>query len=258
MLERIGTQDPIWQNPPYLAEETLFLLMHKLCKVEEGLFLTDRRHILLAQTSPDMPAWVWTAPDASEEALAALREACRDYDISKVTARPETVPVVFDGFDVTKRLLGQSCPVLRMPEGVEGMCSHPNAGDEMQIATMLAGFEERATGVLHDAERFMQTAEKICTSEDFAVWRDTGGNIVAMAMITLRTPRHACISRVYTMPDARCRGFAGAVVGTLCQRIMEEGRIPALYTDGDYPNSNRAYAKIGFCPDGELHTATRR
>lgn len=72
---------------------------------------------------------------------------------------------------------------------------------------------------------------------------------VSMAAIVRRTRHAGAISLVYTPPQLRNRGYAGAVVAAVVERIYAERRtIACLYTDLKNPISNRCYAKIGFRP----------
>lgn len=70
---------------------------------------------------------------------------------------------------------------------------------------------------------------------------------VSLAGIVRRTRDAAAIASVYTPPDHRNRGFAGAVVSTVVEEIFAGGRTTAcLYTNLANPISNRCYEKIGF------------
>jgi GNAT superfamily N-acetyltransferase len=72
-----------------------------------------------------------------------------------------------------------------------------------------------------------------------------------VAMAVAQRPFHGgwAISRVYTPPEHRRRGYAGAVVHALCQAQLAAGaRYLSLYTDLANPTSNRLYAAIGFVP----------
>jgi ribosomal protein S18 acetylase RimI-like enzyme len=72
---------------------------------------------------------------------------------------------------------------------------------------------------------------------------------VAMAAISRRTKNAASINSVYTSPDQRNKGFAGAVTAAVARVIFSEGRrTVCLYTDLRNPASNRCYAKLGFRP----------
>jgi predicted GNAT family acetyltransferase len=75
------------------------------------------------------------------------------------------------------------------------------------------------------------------------------GEPVSTAGINRRTRAAAAISRVYTPPSLRGRGFGGSVTAAVVERIFAEGRSAAcLYTDLRNPSSNRCYARIGFKP----------
>src|SRR5262249_41529519 len=75
------------------------------------------------------------------------------------------------------------------------------------------------------------------------------GKPVSTAGIVRRTRSAAAISRVYTPPTFRGRGYAGSVTAAVVERIFAEGRSAAcLYTDLRNPSSNRCYARVGFRP----------
>ena len=73
-----------------------------------------------------------------------------------------------------------------------------------------------------------------------------------MATANKETPEYTCISWVYTAPEARCRGYAAALVAHISRLILESGKTPFLYTDLANPCSNRAYANVGFIPSGRV------
>lgn len=54
------------------------------------------------------------------------------------------------------------------------------------------------------------------------------------------------VQAVYTPPDRRNRGYAGACVGDLSRRMRDEGYGCILYTDLDNPTSNSVYRRIGY------------
>lgn len=70
---------------------------------------------------------------------------------------------------------------------------------------------------------------------------------VSMAAIGRRTLNSAAINSVFTPPDKRRNGFAGAVTAAVARAIFAEGRSAAsLYVDRANPASNRCYEKLGF------------
>lgn len=72
---------------------------------------------------------------------------------------------------------------------------------------------------------------------------------VSMAGFSGPTPNGIRIGPVYTPPELRRRGFAGACVAALSQRLLNEGRkFCFLYTDLANPTSNHVYQEIGYRP----------
>jgi predicted GNAT family acetyltransferase len=65
------------------------------------------------------------------------------------------------------------------------------------------------------------------------------------------------IGPVYTPPEQRRRGYAGACVGALSQLLLAEGRdFCVLYTDTSNPTSNHVYQMLGYQPIMEASVYT--
>jgi hypothetical protein len=61
------------------------------------------------------------------------------------------------------------------------------------------------------------------------------------------------VGPVYTPPAERRRGYAGALVAALSQRLLDEGReFCFLFTDLANPTSNHVYQEIGYEPVCEV------
>jgi predicted GNAT family acetyltransferase len=77
------------------------------------------------------------------------------------------------------------------------------------------------------------------------VWDDGG----AVSLVGMQ-PRVAGVVRigpVYTPPEHRRRGYAGAAVAQACRRALAEGvERCTLFTDLANPTSNKIYAEVGF------------
>ena len=80
---------------------------------------------------------------------------------------------------------------------------------------------------------------------DFWIWDD--GGRVAYAGFNDAAPDFARIAPVYTVPDARGRGYATALVADLARELLARGKRKLfLTTDVANPTSNAIYARIGF------------
>jgi GNAT superfamily N-acetyltransferase len=83
------------------------------------------------------------------------------------------------------------------------------------------------------------------------VWRNDDGEIVATANRE-DVGKFGKVSSVYTLPQHRRRGYAINLVKGITELLVNDGLIPALYTDGEYSASNECYKKIGYQQVGML------
>jgi RimJ/RimL family protein N-acetyltransferase len=91
---------------------------------------------------------------------------------------------------------------------------------------------------------------------DLAVW-EADGRAVSMAAVSRRTPWSSSIGFVYTPPELRGRGYAGAVTAALSQRELDAGQAwCSLFTDQANATSNHIYADIGYEPKSEFRHFT--
>jgi RimJ/RimL family protein N-acetyltransferase len=78
------------------------------------------------------------------------------------------------------------------------------------------------------------------------VWQDGNGMPVALAGIGKVTNTLAKIGPVYVPPHFRRKGYATAIMTSLCELGLKNYGNVMLYTDGNYVPSNACYIKIGF------------
>jgi predicted GNAT family acetyltransferase len=56
------------------------------------------------------------------------------------------------------------------------------------------------------------------------------------------------VGPVYTPPEHRRNGYAGALTAHVTAQILAQGNQACLYTDLANPTSNQLYARIGYVP----------
>ena len=102
-----------------------------------------------------------------------------------------------------------------------------------------------------DAARLRALVPRRIEQGQIRIWDDAGP--VAFAGWSDAPPDAARIAPVYTLPHARGRGYATALVAELSQSLLDQGR-PRLFliTDLANPVSNSIYAKIGYRPQSDL------
>jgi GNAT superfamily N-acetyltransferase len=80
------------------------------------------------------------------------------------------------------------------------------------------------------------------------VW-DVAGAPVSIAGVTRTVAGMARVGPVYTPPELRGRGYAGAVTAAVSQAAREAGAPEVvLYTDLANPTSNALYQRLGYRP----------
>jgi uncharacterized protein len=83
------------------------------------------------------------------------------------------------------------------------------------------------------------------------LWDDDGPR--ALACSSRRTPTGASIGPVYTSPDARRRGYAGALTAHVARTVLASGKsFVCLFADRNNRTSNHVYRTVGFEPRGDF------
>lgn len=80
------------------------------------------------------------------------------------------------------------------------------------------------------------------------LWEDPIGTPVHLTSVNPPAFGVVRIGPVYTPPEQRGRGYAGATVAALTQQALDAGHLPMLFTDQANPVSNELYARIGYEP----------
>jgi predicted GNAT family acetyltransferase len=98
-----------------------------------------------------------------------------------------------------------------------------------------------------DRAEALRVAELGIAAGDVCLWDD--GGPVSMAMKVRPVGSGISVSRVYTPPELRGRGYATACVGELSRLLLASGwRRCTLYADQGNPAANRVYEKVGYRP----------
>ncbi len=88
------------------------------------------------------------------------------------------------------------------------------------------------------------------------LWDD--GGICAIARVAFKGEKYARINTVFTSPEKRGHGYAGALVSSLAEKLISEGLTPTVLADEDNPISNKMYLSLGFTPDGKIYEYSKK
>ena len=196
----------------------------------------------------------WTADDSALDAIARA-----------LHAKAVAVPGVNSSADIAQKfalkwseLSGQTFRV-QMAQRIyqlsrvtsetraAGRLREPHQSDDALLREWRAAFSIDAEG-MDPGQARNAAALPLPHSRRLLLW-DVERTAVSMAGFAGPTPNGIRVAWVYTPPENRGKGFAGACVAALSQKLLEDGRkFCFLYTDLANPISNHVYLKIGYEP----------
>ncbi|AHG92716.1 GCN5-related N-acetyltransferase (plasmid) [Gemmatirosa kalamazoonensis] len=132
------------------------------------------------------------------------------------------------------------------PTDVPGRRRVATAADRDTLIAWSQAFHAEALGERPAADVVAPGIDARVAAGAMHLW-DVDGTPVAAAAAAGPTPNAIRVNFVYTPPDRRGRGYASALVASLTQRLLDEGRaFVFLHTDLANPVSNRVYERIGY------------
>lgn len=139
------------------------------------------------------------------------------------------------------------------PRPAPGAARIGGTADRGLVADWLRAFALEALGEsMDDAPVFADRWAARLGGRQMWLWEVDGG-VVSMAGISGPTPHGIRVGPVYTPPDRRRRGYAGALVATASQAELDAGRqFVFLFTDLANPTSNHVYQAIGYEPVADV------
>ncbi|GAB3997297.1 GNAT family N-acetyltransferase [Nocardioides marmoraquaticus] len=214
--------------------------------------------VMRAAERPPHPLFVLATPERDLRALAQLLHA-RGEDVGAVNG---VEPLAHHLAEEYAALAGRRVAVamrtrlhrlgrLRPPAGVPGGL-RPVRPDEVDLAAawlddfhrdveVQAGREPRAGSPTDPREVLLRVREdRLWWWEDGEPVHVLGANPPAEGV--------ARIAPVHTPAPLRGRGYAGAAVAALAERLAAQGAEVCLFTDQANPVSNRLYERLGFEP----------
>jgi predicted GNAT family acetyltransferase len=254
-------EDPGW----VLSEAGAFLASDP---VRHNLILT----LLHARVANPEPGRYWVARDGGtvlgvafqspldffasltpmrSEAVAGLVEAIVEAGVNLPGVNGEAATTARFAGQWTERRGSAAFPVegqriyelVRMPQvtPVGGRMRQASLDDrDLVLAWTHAFFVD----VGQDARDLEPVVERRIQAGHFWLWED--GGPASMAANSEPVEGVVRVQAVYTPPEWRNHGYAGACVADLSRRMQEAGHRCILYTDLGNPTSNSVYRRIGY------------
>jgi uncharacterized protein len=246
----------------------------------QGRYAEHRNHFLavrdaggelvaVAVRTPPHSLMCTRLPDPVESLAAQLIDiwVARDPDVVGVGAEPETARAIAAAWACATG--GESRLEVRMAMHVATAIEDPPRAVAGRLRLAAVDERERLVGwwrafyaeaePLHpdDAEQDVAGSYE---DRSLCVWEDDGE---AVSLICSRPTGngYGWIGPVYTPPERRRHGYAGAGVAAASRRLLDAGASRCiLFTDLDNPTSNKIYREVGYrrFVDWEQHRFTPR
>ena len=168
-------------------------------------------------------------PGVNGEAATAARFAGQWTERTRSAAVPFQGQRIYEATEVNPRT------------EVPGSLRSAAAGDRDLVIVWMRGFQADTGERGGDPEILVD--RRLPAGQ---LWLWDSGEPAAMAASSEPVEGVVRVQYVYTPPDRRRRGYAGACVGDLSTRIRADGYRCILYTDLGDPISNSVYRRVGY------------
>jgi RimJ/RimL family protein N-acetyltransferase len=148
---------------------------------------------------------------------------------------------------MTHRILAATS--VRVPTGVPGTWRQMTTADHPKLIDWFANFGvEVDHAPPQSVERYADAMlSRLGQHGGGLIWLDELGNPVSIACYKAPTATGIRIGPVYTPPERRRRGYAGAVTAATTQLMLDRGfTFVCLYTNAANLTSNHVYEAIGY------------
>jgi uncharacterized protein len=223
--------------------------------------------LAVALRTPPHSLMCTTLPGPAASLAAELIDiwVARDPDVVGVGAEPETARALAAAW--ARRTGGESQLEVRMamhaataiedpPRRVAGRMRLAAADERDQLVRWWRAFYAEAEP-LHPDDAEQDVAARY-GDRSLYVWED-GGVPVSLICARRTGNGYGWIGPVYTPPERRRRGYAGAGVAAASRQLLDAGASRCLlFTDLDNPTSNKIYHEVGYrrFADWENHRFT--
>jgi predicted GNAT family acetyltransferase len=240
----LGLLDGLRAGEQWGSDPPLMAVAEEGGEVKAVVLMTPPHNLILSWTADDsaldaiahdLHARSVAIPGVNSSAEIARRFALKWSELSGRTFRAQVAQRIYQLSRVTKQMRAA------------GRLREPTQSDEPLMRKWRAAFSIDAEHM--DAEEAVkQAASPMPKSRHLMLW-EVEGAAVSMAGYAGPTPNGIRVAWVYTPPENRGKGFAGACVAALSQKLLDDGRkFCFLYTDLANPVSNHVYQKIGYEP----------
>lgn len=252
----ISRDSRIFQKLVFLKEQYEFHLLLKMFWFENHLFNSDEESYIIGRGSPGYPIWIWTIDNIEHQKVQDIEGDLQQYlkpGVNNITCKKELYPYLANDYDKVSEYTEMGfliCKKINEVQKSDGYIDKPDYGDKMTLAKYWIEEQKESTGEIIQMTDALQEAEYWLDEENFYVWRNSTGKVVATASFDVMC-NQAKITNVYTAKDERNKGYCTSLIYEVTKLILDNNLVPILYTNNKEA-SKRAYHKVGFEQSGTL------
>ncbi len=140
------------------------------------------------------------------------------------------------------------------PRPTPGAMRRAGEADRALLVSWITAFDREALPDDEPRRDVDRMVDRWLGEADRTAWLwEVDGRAVSLAGSGSPTPTGIRIGPVYTPPEARRQGYAGALVAAASQALLDQGRrFCFLFTDLANPTSNHVYQAIGYEPVADV------
>ena len=257
MIKVIKPDNKIFKSREFQKDKYKFFLILQNLNSETLELYSDEENYVLCRGSIEYPTWIWTKDNFDKSLLSEIEEAINLYRLGKetrFTCKKELYDLlVADKFESLGDYYFEMgylvCDKPITPKQVDGYMDLVKEEDK-EILTSFIYNESREIDDVKDLT--IEETKKIFDARlnrgSYYVWKNDKDQIVCQANYSI-ADGNAKMSGVYTVPEARGKGYAANIIYQLTNKALAEGYHASLYTD--IP-SNKAYKNAGYVENDVL------
>ena len=275
-METIDINNKVFKSDEYVKDIYLFNVFEKKINDVNAKIMSDEENYIITNESEERAPWIWTKDNFDRSKLKEIEELIKLYlvkDKMTFTCKKELYDTLLeDNFELIDKAdyfeLGfMKCENLKDTKPNDGRLDKVKPEEKELIENYIYNFNTFVDdSVTNYSSKSIDQIKKECSEEaeeemnnpNFYVLRNKNNKIVCMAHYRINKNGTAITWLVYTPDDERWKWYAAKLVHELTKILLEKWCIPVLYTDQNYPNSNKAYANVWYENKGMLVSFTCR
>lgn len=268
---KIDKNHEIFSSETFTKDKYLFNILIKKINLAGANIMSDGVNYIISNESQETAPRIWTKDNFDKTKLKEIEDIIWKYYLVKnkmtFTWKKELYNALLnDNFKLIDKFdyfeLGfMKCDELKETKPNDWVLDKVKPEESELIADYIYKFNDfQDDSVTKYSMKTEEEKRKECNeamekeidNPNFYVLRNSDNKIVCMAHYTDYPDGTSRVWLVYTPDEERQKWYAAKLVYELTKKILNSWLTPILYTDQNYPNSNKAYANAGYKNNGTL------